>query len=123
MNSQNKLDLEGNLNRHPLAELLVEISLARLNGALRLENGEAKIAIYFEDGDFVFAASNVRKHKLFEILLHEKKITPPQLSEISDFVNDLKLKESLLSRDLLSKEEIRNVFAKQFSLILQEAII
>lgn len=123
MDSQNKLDLEGRLDRHPLAELLIEISHGGLSGALRLEQDERKIVFYFEDGDLVFAASNVREHKLFEILLRLKKVTPAQLSEIKDFVNDLKLKESLLSRQLLSEEEMRNAFGRQFDLILQEIIV
>ncbi len=122
MDSQKKLDLEGNLNRHSVAEILVEISQAGLSGALRLENGEQKFVIYFEDGDLVFAASNARKHKLFEILLRENKITPQQLGEIKDFVNDLKLKEFLLFRKIISKEELRNIFERQFSLILLEAV-
>ena len=123
MDSQNKLDLEGNLSRQPLAELLVEISHAGLSGSLRLENDKRKIAVYFEDGDLVLAASNAREHKLFEILLRERKITPQQLSEIKDFVNDLKLKEALLSGELLSKEEVQNAFMQQFSMILQESIV
>lgn len=122
MDSQNKLDLEGRLDRHPIAELLVEIAHGGLSGALRIENGERKIVIYFEDGDLIFAASNAREYKLFEILLREKKITPPQLSGITGFVNDLKLKESLLSGELLSKEEVGDAFARQFSMILQEVI-
>ena len=123
MDSPNKLDLQGKLSRHPLAELLVEISDGGLSGAVRLEREAQKIVIYFEDGEFVFAASNARRHKLFEILLSEKEITAPQLSEIKDFVNDLKLKENLLELGLLSKEEVKNAFARQFGSILREAVV
>lgn len=123
MDFQNKFDLQGKLNRYPLAEILVEISRARLSGSMRIENDEQKIVLYFEDGELVFVASNARKHKFFEILLREKKITPQLLSEIKDFVNDLKLKEELLVRNLLSKVEINDIFARQFDSILQEVIV
>ena len=53
MTPQNNLELNGNLHDHPLAELLVEISQACLNGSLRLASDEHKAIIYFDAGDVV----------------------------------------------------------------------
>lgn len=122
MDSQNKLELSGKLNRHSIAELMTEIAHARLNGTLRAENGEQKIAVYFDAGELVFIASNARRHRLFEMLLRSRKITPPQLAAFKEVANDVKLGENLINAGILSKEELAEAFRRQFSLVLREVI-
>src|SRR5690349_8856628 len=62
------VDMEGQLSEHPLAELIREISAREMSGALRLSRERAKAVIYFESGLLVFAASNLRAHRLREYL-------------------------------------------------------
>ena len=106
MTPQNNLELNGNLHDHPLAELLVEISQAFLNGSLRVANEEHKAIIYFDAGEIVFAVSNARQHRLFNILLRQNKISSEQLKEIGNFTNDLELKNLLIEKHLLSEKEL-----------------
>ena len=73
MTSQSNLEIKGNLREHPLAELLLEVSQTNLSGSIRLANAERKAVIYLSEGSVVFAVSNERQHRLFEILVREKR--------------------------------------------------
>ncbi|MDQ3323425.1 MAG: DUF4388 domain-containing protein [Acidobacteriota bacterium] len=121
MNSQINLEIKGNLREHRLAELLIEIFRANLNGSLRVSATSQKIVVYFDAGDVVFAVSNARAHRLFELLLRENKITKQQLAAIADFTNDLALKAHLLKNNLLPKSEIDALFSRQIGEILKDA--
>lgn len=61
--------MEGRLRDQPLAELIHEISDAKLSGALRLAFERVKAVVYFEAGRVVAAASNLRALRLTEIML------------------------------------------------------
>ncbi|HEV7889748.1 MAG TPA: DUF4388 domain-containing protein [Pyrinomonadaceae bacterium] len=61
--------MEGRLKDHPLAELIHEISDARLSGALRLAFERVKAVVYFDAGRVVAAASNLRALRLTEVML------------------------------------------------------
>lgn len=121
MNSQTNLEVTGNLQQHQLAELLVEILNAKLNGSLKLHNAQHKMIVYFDAGEVVFAVSNARQFRLFEFLLRENKITKEQLVAIPDFTNDLALNEYLAKNDLLPKNEIDVLFSRQLKAVLQDA--
>lgn len=122
MTPQNNLELNGNLHDHPLAELLVEISQAFLNGSLRISSEEHKAIIYFDAGEIIFAVSNAREHRLFNILLRENKISFDQLGEIGNFTNDLELKNLLIEKNLLSAKEISEQISLQIEEILRTAL-
>lgn len=122
MNSLKNLELNGRLRHHSLAELIIEVTAANLNGSLRLENADRKSLFYFDAGELVFAASNAREHRLFEILLRENKITKDQLAAIKNFTNDLELKEALLEQNIFSEPEIDALFSAQIREILQTAL-
>jgi len=122
MQAQNNLETIGSLRINPLAELLVEISQNNLIGSLRMTNATQKIAVYFDTGDAVFAASNARQHRLFELLLQTGKITKEQLAAIPDFTNDLALKENPLVNNFFEKKEIAGLFSRQIAEILKTAL-
>lgn len=125
MSSQNNLEINGNLSQYALAELLAAIIEAQLNGSLRLENNTEpppeKAVVYFDAGDIVFAVSNARRHRLYELLLRAEKITKEQLAAIADFTSDLKLREHLTRIDFLPKAEIDEFFGLQIREILRDA--
>lgn len=123
MESSNNLEIKGSLQTNPLAELFHEIARNRFNGSLRLLNEAQKTVVYFDDGEVVYAVSNARHHRLFDLLLQTGKINQTQLLAIPDFTNDLALKDNLLKNNLLSKEEINALFERQISDILQAAFV
>lgn len=77
MTAQNKLEITGNLQEHSLAELLLETAESKLTGSFRLTKDKEKIIIYLNEGEVIYAVSNARLHRLFELLLREKKYIKP----------------------------------------------
>lgn len=95
MTSRNNLDLKGDIQKHPFAELLVEIIHAKLSGSLRLSLANQKSIIYFRSGAVVYAVSNSREHRLFSVLLRRKKIDQKGLAGLPNLANDLELAVAL----------------------------
>ena len=122
MTPQNNLELNGNLHDHPLAELLIEISQAFLNGSLRIASEEHKAIIYFDAGEVIFAVSNARQHRLFNILQRENKMSSDELKEIGNFTNDLEFKNLLIEKDLFSAKQLNELISLQIEEILQTAL-
>ncbi|MGI8494213.1 MAG: J domain-containing protein [Pyrinomonadaceae bacterium] len=122
MTSQSNLEIKGYLKTNPLAELLAETSDTNLNGSLRLSNEDQKIVVYLSAGVPVFAVSNARRHRLFETLLKNEKISKQQMVEIPNFTNDIELAETLKSKELLSSNEVESAFSGQISEIVKTAL-
>ena len=122
MSSPNNLEINGNLLRHTLAELLVEIMQSRLTGSLRISHHHNKTIIYVRGGAVVFAVSNQRQHRIFEILLGVGAVNKRQLIEIPEFTNDLVLAKALREREILSEPDIESAFTRQIEGILRDAI-
>jgi septal ring-binding cell division protein DamX len=69
----------GNLSRKPALELLVELHRGSVTGSLKLERAPLQKAVYFRDGQILFAASNDPKDQLASILVEEGKLGPDQM--------------------------------------------
>ncbi|MGI8543008.1 MAG: J domain-containing protein [Aridibacter sp.] len=122
MTTETNLEIKGNLMRHFPAELLVEITQTKLSGSLRFSNKEQKIIIYVEMGKVVFAASNSRQHRLFQVLLDENQISKRDLLEIGQVTNDLYLAKHLVDENIFRKEDIDNFLHFQISKIVQTVL-
>lgn len=122
MPAENTLEIDGNLARNPIPELLVEIAQNNLSGSLRISKDEQKIVVYFDEGDVVFAVSNTRKHRLFEILLSQEQISKENLAKIENFTNDFYLAKELAEKKLYSKQEVNIFFSFQLKTILNDAL-
>jgi len=122
MTALNNLDLEGNFHASPFAELLVEITEARLDGSLRLTRENQKVVVYFNAGEIAFAVSNARSARLFDILLRENKIDKNLLSENPDYAGDFELAKLLIEKKLFDKQEINALFVGQIEEILRGAL-
>lgn len=122
MTTQNTLDLSGDIVGHPLAELLVEIAHARLDGSLRLSNGEQKVIVYFNKGTVVFAISNARAFRIFDILLREKKIDQQFLAANPSFTNDMEFARVLIAKGVFTPDGMKEMFSQQVAGILKATI-
>ncbi|MEZ5308129.1 MAG: DnaJ domain-containing protein [Pyrinomonadaceae bacterium] len=120
MTPQKPLEIKGSLSTNHLPDLLAEFANAKISGSLRLASGEVKVVIYFDQGNLVFAVSNARRHRLFEILLTQGAIDKAALAGIDGFTNDLHLAKTLTESGNFPKEAIDSVFAFQFLTILNE---
>jgi len=121
MTQQNPLDLKGSFLQHPLAELLVEVGHATLDGSLRLSLEDKKTVVYFDQGNIIFAVSNSKSHRLFNVMLEKKKIDKQTLVKHPNFANDLEFSMSL-ERSGFSKEVIDEMTRAQIEAILADLL-
>ncbi|MBX7171447.1 MAG: DnaJ domain-containing protein [Pyrinomonadaceae bacterium] len=122
MTVQNSEEIKGTFQENPFAELLTEISQARLSGSIRLAHVEEKVIFYFKNGEVIFAVSNLRQHRLFDLLLQTGKISKESLTEIPNFTNDLELGQTLVEREILTKAEVDWLFSRQIEGILTKVL-
>src|SRR5258708_38226760 len=104
--------MEGKLAEHPLAELIREITATGLSGSLRLSRERAKVAIYFESGELVFATSNLRAHRLREVV-KRNGLTELHVNEVPANASDEELAAAMLQRRLLKPETLAAVRSTQ----------
>ncbi|MEE9263891.1 MAG: DUF4388 domain-containing protein, partial [Vicinamibacteria bacterium] len=69
----------GNLNQKTFLELLVELHQKSGTGSLKLERAPLQKAVYFRDGQILFAASNDPQDQLASILVEEGKLSKDQM--------------------------------------------
>jgi hypothetical protein len=69
----------GSLSRKPALDILVELHRGQVTGSLKLERAPLQKAVYFRDGQILFAASNDPKDQLASILVEEGKLGPDQM--------------------------------------------
>ena len=75
---------------------MAEIGQARLSGSLRLSDKDKKSILYFKSGKVVFAVSNARSARLFDILLRRNKLTKEDLGQIWEQLDKFSAKMKLL---------------------------
>ncbi len=114
--------MEGQLSEHPLAELIREIGATGLSGALRLARERAKMAIYFRDGELVFAASNLRAHRLREIV-KQGGLAEAQMSDLPATTSDDELAKALVESGRVTAETLAMMRSKQLSDVLRLALL
>lgn len=114
---------EGKLEPNPAAELIREIVAKGLSGALRLSHDRAKAVIYFENGGLVFAASNLRAHRLIEILRRNHTFSDAQLAKIPAQATDEELSDLLVKSERLTPAVLSGIKTNQVSEILRAALL
>jgi curved DNA-binding protein CbpA len=122
MTSPNKLEVKGNLHERPFAELLTEAAESRLDGSFRLAAKDRKAVIYLRGGEIVFAVSNAREHRLFEMLLRDGRIAREQLADFPNFASDMELSQSLAEKNVLNPVQIHKLFSQQVEDIFRSVL-
>ena len=115
--------MKGKLSDHPLAELIREISTKRLSGTLRLENAQARAAIYFERGTVVFAASNIRSLRLGQYLSKNNLVSKKELSSFGTNGSDIALAKALSARGALTATQVDGLLANLVADVLRVALL
>ena len=122
MTPHSALETEGNFLTHPFAELIAEIAQARVTGSLRATDGDKKCVVYFKSGLAVFAVSNARTSRLFDIMMRRNKLAKEDLSQIPNFANDFEFAAFLKAKNFLTKEECDRLFAEQIEGIIVDVL-
>jgi DnaJ-domain-containing protein 1 len=115
--------MNGRLSDHPLAELVREISDARLSGALRLEHERAKAAVYFDDGQIAAAVSNARALRLVEVLRRSGTVDASRIyAAVGEGMSDERAGVALLHSGLLDEQGLRRLHERQSKEVLIEVL-
>ena len=113
--------MEGRLKDHPLAELIHEISDARLSGALRLAFERVRAVVYFEAGRVVAAASNLRALRLTEIMLKGGIVNAQTLFSVAgEGASDDDAVTALVGSGVLEESGLRRARARQTAEVLRD---
>ncbi len=115
--------MEGQLSEHPLAELIREGINAKLSGALRLTRERVKVAVYLAEGAVIFAASNLRAHRLSETLKHDPSLKNLNVDRLPTTHSDDQLSAALVERGLLTSELLRGIRERQVTEVLRVALL
>ena len=115
--------MRGQLTDHPLAELIREMSSKNLSGTLRLEHERARTAVYFEEGEVVFAASNLRTLRLRGYLTKTNLVTEKELSTFGDGVSDLGLGSKLVANRRITQEQFDGLLKAMVQDVLRVALL
>lgn len=105
--SGEELTIRGSLSESSLMELLSSISRSRETGVLNFHDLGRWKAIYFKEGQIVYATSNVLDDRLGEFLLKQGKITVRQFLDASKLISPGKrLGAVLVDLEILSTDEL-----------------
>jgi curved DNA-binding protein CbpA len=114
--------MKGKLAQNPLAELIREIVNAELSGALRLSRERATVIAYFDGGQLVFAASNLRPHRLSEVL-KRNGFTAEQLRQVRDISSDADEAAALLNSGVLTEQSLQKFRSSQAADVMRTALL
>lgn len=115
--------MNGRLSEQPLAELIREISTKSLSGRLRLEHDRAQVVAYFDCGQFLYAASNVRTLRIREYLKKAEAVSDQDLAQFNERVSDTDLIKVLCAQKLLSPAVAEQVRARQVADVVRLALL
>jgi curved DNA-binding protein CbpA len=118
-----EIRMKGQLGKHPLAELIREIAAAKLAGSLRLARERVKVSVYFQDGELIFATSNLRTHRLSEVLQRNRILSDQQLAGLPAAAADNELATALVQRGTLKSDALARIRGHQVSDVLRLALL
>lgn len=115
--------MNGQLTDHPLAELIHEISDARLSGALRLAREHVRAAVYFDAGQIVAALSNLRASRLIEVLRRSRAVEEARLSAlVREGMSDEQVGLLLLRAGLIDEAALKALQERRSKELLRELL-
>jgi len=121
--SKSDRQTEGQLSERPLAELIREIIDAGLSGAIRLSNDPARVVIYFDKGNLLFATSNVRAHRLREVFKRNATSATRYVDELSSNLSDEELAAALLENGTITPAALQQTRSAQVADVLRLALL
>jgi curved DNA-binding protein CbpA len=113
----------GQLENNPLAELICEIVAKGLSGAVRLSQSQAKAVIYCENGGIIFAASNLRAHRLSDFLRRNQLLNDEQMAALSPRTTDEELFGLLAQNTRMNPDALKTIRANHISDILRAMLL
>ena len=117
------VEQSGQLNKHPLGELIREAAAVGLSGAFRIAQTRVKSVVYFDAGNLVFAVSNVRAHRLSESARKWNFVSQLQLTAAGTHTSDAKLGMALVESGALTNDTLAELFGLQAASVLRPMLL
>jgi hypothetical protein len=118
----NTLDLQGNIEKFALVEILQLLAIGRKSGTLGIQHDDSIIMIYFEAGDVIYAYGPRETFHLGQLLTERGKITTEQLNEAIAIQarneNTKRLGEILISKGHIDRVDLEAVVREQIQELL-----
>ena len=114
--------MNGQLNEHPLVELVREIAAKTISGRLQLELEKVKVAVYFRSGVLAFAACNVKSYRLGNYLVQSNVISEEDLRFLGTVTKDFDLLRTLILEKRISEAQAHQFQKRQVSDVLRLAL-
>jgi tetratricopeptide (TPR) repeat protein len=121
--SHDSQKMKGTLTAQPLVELIREISGKGLTGTLRLEHERVQVAVYFDNGEIIFAASNVKSLRLKEYLIKRGLLAEKDFETLGRNVSDVALGAALTAAGIVKERDISNLLKQLVSDVLRVALL
>lgn len=115
--------MKGKLVVQPLTELIRELSVKGLSGAMRLVKERAQTAVYFEGGRLIYAASNLKSLRLREYLIKRSNGSESQVARLDSNLPDLDLAAALTANGTIRQEDIDALLALLVRDVLRVALL
>src|SRR6266550_7225404 len=115
--------MKGTLTEQPLAGLIREISYKGSSGTLRLEHERVQTAVYFESGQLIYAASNVRSLRLRDYVVKRGILAEKDRAILEKNLPDLALAAALTSRGTLKQTDVDGLLASLVADVLRVALL
>src|ERR1051325_5857416 len=115
--------MNGQLSELPLGELIREISAKSLGGRWTLEHDRIKVVTYFDNGNFVYAASNVRTLRLREYVKNSGLVSDADLARFNERLPDIDLLKQLTTQKLLTANAAAQIHARLVTDVLRLALV
>ncbi|MGH9929334.1 MAG: DnaJ domain-containing protein [Pyrinomonadaceae bacterium] len=113
----------GTLTEQPLAELIREIASKSLSGTLRLEHDRVQTAVYFDMGQLIYAASNLRTLRLREYLSKRGLISETEIARRDSNLPDLDLAATLVATGTMRQRDIDALLVILVSDVLRVSLL
>src|SRR6185295_851985 len=104
-------------------ELIREISAKSLSGRLRLEHERVHAVAYFDQGKFLYAATNVRTLRVREYLKKAEAVSDQDLAQFNERVSDTDLLKVLCAQKLLSPATAEQIQTRLVADVLRLALL
>jgi len=110
-----------NLAKRPISEAIRRLAADRKSGDLQVRSSELNKMVFFDNGQIVFAGSNVKKDRLGEALVSLGHITDQQFDRVSELMKDdtkLRFGDALVKAGVMDKKQVGTAVASYVAKIV-----
>ena len=116
------LDLQGNIEKFTLPEILQLIATSRKSGTLGIQQEDSIIMVYFDSGDIIYCYGPRQTFHLGKLLRDQGKLTDEQLENAvltqAELENSRRLGEILIEKNYIDRADLEKVITKQVEELL-----